>query len=257
LRRTYRPYIGYAKFIADNDTITVHEKYIRIAGLYGERLRKWLDFVDEYHKERQGKSSGVFILDTSDDGIVSFAKGKKINVFPYNGAVGSFDAYVFYMTKASMLKKSPYMRRYLAELTYALAGFDVELGAECINAYNYEEFLRDPSKKLLEVSSEIRQENSIDLSPEIVQDNIWKAKLKIFFPLVEEWRKNFVSRYRKEIEQFLPIDNSVGEKLNDVEDVEIGQLSFLANKMTLPREEYEAITLCKKAKKPHGSFKNT
>ena len=75
-RAQYRPSKSYAAFLAENDDIVLHERYLWVTLASTEQLQAWTDFVSEYVSIRgRKKISAVFILEWLDGISLSRKKG--------------------------------------------------------------------------------------------------------------------------------------------------------------------------------------
>ena len=63
--------------------------------------------------------------------------------------------------------------------------------------------------------------------------------------MIESFRKNFIKKYKKDIDASLPLQNNFGEKIERLEDVEIGMLKYLADigKISITTSDYIRLNL--------------
>ena len=123
------------------------------------------------------------------------------------------------------------MKSYLAELAVNLTQGDAELCAQCI--LQHSKFLQTPYAVLDEL---IRMAFSSDGSaflPLKTQTEasrcIWRAQIRILYPMLEEYRERFVRKYIDVIRAKCPIKSPFGEVYNDPADVELGTLVYMAS----------------------------
>ena len=189
MRNTFRPSIGYPKFLADSENVVLNDRIVWVYNIPNDRQGAWVDFVSDYQsllgKKRQG---AVFVLEFRDNFDVIHKKGVKC--LSYNNAISEYDTYVFNMLVASFVASKYHMKRYLCELISLVIGNDVELAAKCVEGDNYKAFLQDPRKvieKIIEQDYRSDYEKfSFEMDDEELKKRIWKAQIKTVFPVIEE-----------------------------------------------------------------------
>ena len=133
------------------------------------------------------------------------------------------------------------MQDYLTELAANVAGADIELCAKCL--VFYQEFLQSPYRTVVRiVKNDCRSEEKNFVFPkteEHVRYDVWRAQIKIVYPLLEEYRKGFVEQYSKQIKGLLPRTSPFGEVYEKPEDVELGTLAYLADTGQLSLTKFE------------------
>ena len=243
-RAKYRPSVGYASFLADNDDIVLHDRYLWVCVSDVEDLSRWMDFISEYIKLRgHDRRKAVFVLECSEEGRVQHKKG--ITVLSFDDYIGSYDRIVFAVIAASSLRVDDVLKEYTAELVSNVVGNDIELSAVCIKNYMF--FLENPNQFLESVSNtECRSDGTsyiVGLDDISVKKQIWRSQIRTIYPQLEEYRESFVRHHVKEIEFQLPLEALYGETYNDPMDVELGTLLHLEQikKITLKTEEYETL----------------
>ncbi|MBR3745459.1 MAG: hypothetical protein IKN27_00680, partial [Selenomonadaceae bacterium] len=119
--------------------------------------------------------------------------------------------------------------RYLAELASNATGFDVERGAECIKHGN--DFLNTPEKFLT------------NKSREEVKRAVWVTQLKLIFPLLEIFRRDFVKKYESLLESFMPYIMSGGKIIHTPDEAEFGELFSILNneRWRLNSDDWETL----------------
>lgn len=156
------------------------------------------------------------------------------------------------MLAASSIKKSAISKEYLVELVSNIAGRDMELAAQCIRKYR--EFLNEPYVILQRITEQGCRSNGESFEnqfrEEEVKKQIWKAQIKIIFPLIEEFRGHFVNKYKEQIERQLPIPYAYGEEFTEVDEVEVGTLYFMAcnEKLHISSEDYYKLKMFREAR---------
>ena len=211
----FRPYSkkAYAKFLADSTGIALNDSCVWIRNATPAQFDQWFAFVVDYHSFLGGKRGGVFLLEV-DDGWNFTGKTVGVEIFRYADKIGDYDSYAFNIfAAADFSDENRLMKQYLAELISELTEGDVEFGAECIN--RSEKFLNDPD----EVFNDILWEGKFT-SPKTtaeIEQAIWMTQLKLIFPLVETFRRNFIRKYEQQIKDTPPY-------YSVPEEVEIGLL---------------------------------
>ena len=246
LRNKYRPAKGYPAFLAENDNITLHDRFILVNSVKKEVLKPWLDFICEYVKKRGDKRKATFLLETDAE---KTELRKSIFQASLEEFINDYDYVAFAILAASPLKEKPVLKTYLVELISNIVGRDAELSSECIEQYG--DFLENPVKTIEKIKqNSFSDENPIQFckTDEEMEKNIWTAQIRTFYPLLEEYRRYFIKKYRDEIEKQLPITTSFDETITVPEEVELGVLNFIAAKLNIGREEKNELFLFKEAR---------
>lgn len=250
-RAEYRPSKSYAKFFADSDDIVLHDRYLWIKVSSKVQLNIWTDFISEYIKERgKNKETAVFILEWNGSRNLQAKKGIKICSF--DEYVSEYDRIVFCTLASSSARERSFVKNYLTELAANVAGNDIELCAALLEIYR--DFLKDPYVAVCKVvHDQVRSDGSdfkFDKDKDAVNHMIWLAQIKTVFPVLEEYREDFVQRYASAIAKHLPITSSYGETYEDPSDVELGTLKYMADNgmLYLPSKEYESLRINKDAR---------
>ena len=228
-RIEYRPNKSYAQFLAESDDIVLNSRIVWIQNISSKIFLEWVHFVSEYHSSmRSDISPAVFILETDEDFMRKIAK-KGVNNIVYSKEMNDFDTYAFCILAASGLSSRTYLKNYWAELLSNVCGIDIELSAKCLG--QAEKFLENPYKILKDIAEkEIRSDGksfSFPLDEDSIAKRVWKTQIKIVFPVIEDYREKFVSNYKEQITQLLPIKSSNGEECTEAEEVEIGTLKYV------------------------------
>ena len=243
-RAQYRPSKSYATFLAENDDIVLHERYLWVVLASMEQLRAWTDFVSEYVSTRgRKKISAVFILEWSEG--ISLSRKKGIVPLSLGNCISEYDWHVFATMMASSVDASSFMKSYLAELAVNLTLGDAELCAQCI--LQHSKFLQSPYAVLGELTQTASRSNASAFSSAKTEAEanrcIWQAQIRILYPLLEEYRELFVRKYGDAIHAKGSIKSPFGEIYNDPADVELGTLVYLvgSKSLQLPPEEYTVL----------------
>ena len=250
-RAQYRPGIGYAKFLAGSDEIALNNYILWITDVSEEQAAKWYEFIQSYNKELGKERRGcTFIIETRSDLV--FREQKRLKTIIYKKKIEYYDNYLFNMLAAASLKEPVVLKRYLAEAVTLLIGDDVELSAECIKRGRA--FLENPVKELTEIiefewRSDLNKFSFATTEKQLLE-HLWEAQIKAVFPVIEKQRNNIINRYRKEIENLLPIIGAYGERVYEAEEVELGMLSHLVTlgKLQVTYEDSKMISKLRNAR---------
>ena len=234
-RLEYRPSKSYAQFLAESDDIVLNSRIVWVQNISSKKLGEWVDFVSEYHLSmKSDMSPAVFILEADEDLVGKITK-KGVRTIVYTKEMNYFDTYAFCILAASGVSGQDYLKNYWAELLSSVCAIDIELSAKCMG--HAQKFLENPYEVLCDIAeSETRSDGepfSFSLDKDYVAKKIWKTQIKIIFPVIEDYREEFVNKYREQIMTLLPIKNSQGEDLNEPEEIEIGTLYHIASKCKL------------------------
>ena len=159
---------------------------------------------------------------------------------------------MFSTLAASAAKTTYQIKAYLTELAANLLGNDIELCANCLQ--DWEAFLDDPIKRIEEVQNNSTRSDgsSFDFRFDMAEINrrIWLSQIRSIYPMLEEYRENFVTRHQKTIAASLPIESSFGEVCTDPQEVELGTLVFMAGcgKLYQDQGEYKRLLGFKEAR---------
>ncbi len=250
-RAAYRPTKSFARFLAESDDIVLHSRYLWIYPDSTSDLDKWSAFASEYIKERgKNKDTAVFILEWEGERIKASRKG--IRAVSFDDYINEYDRMVFSMLASSSVREPLVIKNYLAELASNVAGNDIELLASCLK--KHAEFLQNPYNVVRAIAdSEYRSDGSdysYEGTIEDIEHYIWKAQIKTIYPLIEEFRGNFVGRHSLAISKELPITSAYGEIYDDPKDVELGTLVYMVDngKITLTSQDYFRLKKFKDAR---------
>ena len=258
LRVRFRPRMGYAHFLADNDDeCTLPSTYLWIRGASALQVRAWMPFLKDYAADIKSmhRSGCICFIETADEEEQA-VKGVQ-EVF-YNQEVTSYDCYVFYFLMAAEVQADSSMKEYLASLAAELAGTDIELGAACIGKSM--QFLENPEACLAQLDGETDSMGhpfAIDGAQKRLGNAVWNTQVKLLFPVLEQERGAFLAKYSHRLQDILnrtSVYNSAGEPVTDYHDVELGLMwSFYwanspAQKLDLTAQEAAALQLLREAR---------
>lgn len=213
----FRPYSkkAYAKFLAESSGIALNDSCLWIRNATPAQVEKWFSFIADYQSFLNGKRGGVFLLEASGD----FSGKSGVEILSYEEKISGYDSFAFNIfAAADFANDNHLMKQYLAELVSALTEGDVEFAAACIDRSN--DFLKSPDVVFENILNEGKFTSKKSL--EDIDQAIWMTQLKLIFPLVETFRRNFIKQYEEQIKNTPPY-------YSVPEEVEIGQLYGLFN----------------------------
>lgn len=248
----YRPNKSYARFLAESDDIVLNDKFVWVKNISPSKYDEWMNFVSDYCMHvRKDLSPAVFILETNDEAMSHSAK-KGVSKIIYSNEINLFDSYAFCTLAVSSVQCKTYMKVYLAELVSNICGDDIELCSQCIQRGKL--FLEDTIEVLSNIKSQCTRSNGIGfnyiMNEETINKKVWKTQIKTIFPVIEDYRGDFIVKYNEEISQQLPITNSNGEEFIEPTEVEIGTLNYMvaAGLVNIGTKEHNRLHLFKEAR---------
>lgn len=225
----FRPYgeEAYAKFLANSPSSLLLERCLWIQNADATQAAAWFAFIADYHQFLNGRSGGVFIVETTEKFTEPSRAG--VEIFSYAERITEYDCFAFnILTAAEFCRANNLTKQYLAELVTRLVGGNVELGAACMS--RSDEFLRAPCEVFKSVSTNMK------LAPQSDEDidfAIWLTQLKLTFPLIETFRRNLIKQYYKAISVALPCYTDHNERIDRPEQVELGMMIHLVSEYQL------------------------
>ena len=224
---------AHVKFLAERNDITLNNACLWIRGVSETQAENWFSFIADYNNFLRGKSKGIFLLEAGANFDLT---GKaNIEVFHYAREISDYDCFAFnILIAAEFGKGDKFIKRYLAELVSNATGFDVEKGAECIKCGV--DFLKNPRKFL---KNKTREE---------IDGAIWKTQLKLIFPLLELFRRDFIKKYESMIKCLLPFESNSGKKVFTPDEAELGDLYFILGGQNLPQNDWEELKIYRDAR---------
>lgn len=250
-RESYRYGHSYASFLGRSEDIVLNDRYIWVKEIPKAKYDEWIDFISEYIKNVTNKEPAVFILETQDESFAYKAK-KGIGKIIFDKNIGSYDKFAFCALAATENTCRDYMRPYLAELVSTICNEDIELCARCM--MEGMSFLEDPAGTIQKIAeSNCRSDGEkyrFSWNEEKIKTQIWETQLKYIFPIIEKYRSYFITRYSSQLKKGLPIKNSFGEVVSNVQDVEIGTLAFMVGRgnVFIDAREYKDLEMFKIAR---------
>lgn len=246
VRADYWPGQSVADYLGSRQSLPLNDYYVWITGVRAKAdLAKWAEFIARYDRA-SARSDGRAVF------LVEYA-GPALETGPVEQIVCTLEDYdcrVFCLEASAALRNAP-LRDYQAELALRVGGTDPEFSWALLRTG--EALLRDPVATAREVMDRSRESGGRPFGPMTEQQIVsaaWRAALVLFFPVLEQWRMDFVARYEQELHRHLPISNSNGEQVTDPFDLEIGALYYIVGLPGNPftAGEVETIRLCRRTR---------
>ena len=234
-RRNYWTDKSYEQFMAENDNTTLNHRILCITGINSGNAADWIKTVSEYLEYRNSEERCIFILFVQQ---INTTGSKLISNIQYSDYISDYDCLMLCLTLLSSEKCNSIQKQYISEIASNIADNNVEIaGLLAKEGLNLAE---DP----FGTASETLRNNDIiitDLS-ERVEKAVWKAQIKLLFPVFEDLRRGLVQKYADKIQAYLPVTSSTGESIDKASDAEIGPLYFICRMgKFLEKKEFELL----------------
>ncbi len=185
---------------------------------------KWIDFAEEYHScfdEYDEHGVFVFFIRDTEKRIREYIKENECQseCMSYDDSIQDFDMLMLCMTILSEQNCSIQQKQYIAETAAALAEDDVE------TAGRLAEYKGSLPVNTLNITKKIFREHGIsceDIETR-VKKALWKAQVKVLFPIIEQFRSRFISENIDILKKY-PLNIY---KTHSIFELEIGQLYHL------------------------------
>lgn len=239
----YFPGQTYAEYLGGRGDILLCDYYVWVTGIKAkDDLGKWVEFITRYNAySKHLEKRAVFILEY--DGL-GYSTDSVPRIYY---TIEDIDCHVFCLEAASALANTA-QRDYQSELALCVGGGDPEFSAALLQSGD--DFLNDPVLFALAIiANKTRSDHTkfINQTQEKISSSVWKASIRLLFPMLEQWRFDLISKHEDDLRIFLPITNSNGEKVSEPYDLEIGTLFFIAvqHSQIFSKTEYDQLKLCR------------
>lgn len=227
LRASYRTSIGYETFLTniEKETSLIHS-FIYLIDLSDKQVNDWLIFITKYNKLHKPNSQKCkFIIEVKND-LPENHKG--IKLFRRSDYLQNYDIAILCMMAMSSGKMNNIFREYATEIATLCSNNDPEFAAELIAKSDR---LIVDTGAVIENTVSSAKRSSMEAFEEIedVERKIWKAQLKVFFPLIERFRLYLIEKYKSAIPLYKYLTNMKGEEIKSIYDVELATLKWLCN----------------------------
>ncbi|MDO4204213.1 MAG: hypothetical protein Q4D07_06955 [Selenomonadaceae bacterium] len=232
IRYRYNRPIG--TFVGENPVATIHDNVVVVEGAVSGNLQWWADFVRDYTRAAEVSSQdgngkhGTFYIKVKEGAEIT--PSREVVHIEYSRAISQYSRHAFYAVAAEEAGCNYHMCDYLVELLLLCCGEDVELGYICLKAYS--EFLRSPYKVMTRIRKSFGRKGAENVyDNDLFEREIFKAQLKTLFPLIEEFRLDFIQRNEKIIR-----DSGIlrDENVSDPADLELGTYYYYRDRLAVP-----------------------
>lgn len=237
----YRRSFGYARYLAENDAVSgLSDHYFFVQNASGDSMKEWIRFMTDYQKaHKPDQPACVILLECTGKNPGS---GNGLQIVDYQNHIKDFDILILCMMASSGLEVRSLLRNYAAGLAAELGSHDPEFAAELIR--HGTDLIRDPEQTVRDVAeSSFRSNGAVFPVSSQMAEKIWRAQVKTFFPVIEEYRLQLIRKYEKEFPVLETITGTFGQDIEDVWDIDLGTLKYLCDtkKMYLPGPEYQEM----------------
>ena len=240
----YYPGQTYAEYLGSRGDLILCDYYVWITGVHSRTdLTAWISFIRNY-------DSAAGSLDHRAVFVVEY-DGPQYDTSPISVIIfetKNYDCRVFCLQMASELDFADSFS-YQAELALSICMDDPELAYFLLSMGN--ELLEKPYETAKRILSQSRNSDGM-LFPipadSVISNYIWKACLVLIYPIIEQYRIDFISRHGDELKQLLPISNSNGDVIQEASDLEIGTLYYIVSRKSRNlffQEDADKIRLCR------------
>lgn len=210
-----------AKFLAKSAKAALNKSNVILDISSCREPEKWVDFAEEYNScfdEYDEHGTFVFFIKDTEQRVREYIreKGCQSECLSYDESIHDFDTLMLCMTILSEQNCSIQQKQYIAETAAALAEDDVE------TAGRLAEYKGSLPVNTLNITKKIFREHGIsceDIETR-VKKALWKAQVKVLFPIIEQFRSRFIS---ENLDIFKNRSLSI-YKTHSVFELEIGQL---------------------------------
>lgn len=236
----YWPGESCAAYLGGLQDIELCDCYVWVTGIHSKSdLSRWTEFIRLYEAcAEPSENRAVFLLEYDGDA----AEHPGIQRIEYR--VESYDCRVFCLETAAALQNTQLLP-YQAELAQRIGGNDPEFCAALLQ--QGDTLLQNPRQAVSDAC--VICPRFPPLTETHINSAAWKAAIVLLFPLLEQYRLDFIARYEPELCRHLPICNSNGEPITDPFDLELGPLChILATCSSVSPADCEAIRLCRRVR---------
>ena len=235
-----------AKFLAGNPKAALNKSNVILDISDCDMPERWIDFAEEYGAcFDEYDEHGVFVIFVRDGGanIGEYIRenGYSVECINHDATINDFDTLMLCMTIMSEQNCSISQKQYIAETAVSLAGENVEAAGRLA------EYKGSLPVNTLNIAKKIFKEYGIpcDDIETRVKKSLWKAQVKILFPLIEQFRSRFISENADILKKY-PLN---AYKTHNIFELEIGQLYHLClSHNVFPRKELQFLEKVKDAR---------
>lgn len=245
VRSEYWPDITYAQFLSQYNDLILNNRIVWVKDIENDnQLEKWFDFISEYSKlsEEKNYDHATFVVEYS---------GKKSTKNPPNTvekitfSPTYLDRYIFALSLLSEVNDVFLLKQYIAELACCLSRDDVEFCGSLIESGLKLAQLPIACVKehLLFNRSDGTRFSDIDIDE--IYSCVLRTQIKIIFPVIEQFRMNFIKTHETSIRANLPITNSFNEIIEEPNELELSDLCSIVRSYASGFTDDEKVLLFK------------
>lgn len=228
----WEPTFGcYENYLAQQRGTKLNQRIVCVRGIASGDAPAWAQTVSTYHAavQRDGEHA-VFLLLAQN---ASVHASESLACYSYTDYVSDYDCLMFCMTLLSAKHLGSLQKQYISEVAGNIANNNIEI-AGALAQYG-EALVKSP----VAVVKEVQQSQIWHMPPTADDVNmaVWEAQIRMLFPKLEQFRRRFIDKYRKKLEQHLPIHSSDGERIESADDLELGHLYHLCKLHFLAEKE--------------------
>ena len=234
-RQNYWPAHGSVEtFMAKNPNSPMHRRIICASEIRREHAMAWAASVSDYRSHiSDPDDAALFVLIASNADIPD---SDIVAVLDYADYISDYDRLMLCMNLLAELNCSSLEKQYISELA-------VRMGGSCME---YAGQLAEHGKDLLcspyTIFRSVFHNLPVDEAKELADQALWEAQIRIVYPELEHFRRDFIRKYQKKLANYLPIRDSSGENTTDVRDLELGQIYYICrNNHIAEKRDYDAL----------------
>lgn len=130
---------------------------------------------------------------------------------------------------------------YVTDLLFSFFGYKVERIPDYIERGDFE---KDSPIDIFKAVTQSGNSDYYMYMDEIeLNHRLWQSQLRILFPILEQWRIDFIKKYYHVLESCLPIEQ-FKETIDDPIELEYGTIYYLFSKKQLKLSAHEYENLC-------------
>lgn len=240
------PSYTHVNFLADTDDIVLNDRFLFVRNINSEQsFLQWFDFVDKYIKCSEKNKyyvpeRAVFVLEYTGK-LSSFNGTSRVKTVSFNPKVA--DIFTYNLVNTGQEYKAYLLNKYATELIGELCKENIMC---CGFLSEYTNLIRNPQTEVESFSSKYSEFPAF--SAEQIQLAVLSAQFKVLLPLIEQKRREFISKYYPNIDCLLPWVNDFGNIKNEPYDMEIRDLMYKANEVGISDSDKKLISFLREAR---------
>lgn len=246
VRADYWPGQTYAAYLGSREDILLNDYYVWVTGVHSKTdIVRWAEFISQYGQAaRRLENRAVYVIEY-DGPPVELSGVENIGY-----TVENYDCRVFCLETAAALDNAA-VRAYQAEMALCIGQNDPELCDALLR--EGDSLLLDPvgtARSCIAGGTSSEGRPFAEQTEQQISSAAWKAAIVLLFPVLEQFRLDFVVENQELLEKHLPISNSNGDRVTDPFDLEIGAICYIvaASDQSFSEETRKNIRLCRRAR---------